>query len=86
MRREENPVFAAIPPQQHKLSVRFLSHPSLLLEFIRFIFILFFIEKSTRNHQSFELSTIDHHNSNLKPNTNDSDIYGVNIQVHEEVQ
>ena len=66
-----------------------LSHSSFFCFDLFVLYCFFFsFEKAAREHQSFELSTIDHdhHNANLKPNSNDSNIYGMNIQAPEEVQ
>ena len=72
----EIPTFAT--PSKHKFSVRF-SLPSRLCCLNWFII---YIEKAaSTDPQSFELSSIDQHSSNLKTNRSDSDIYGANIPV-----
>ena len=80
-RREGSPIFE-IPPQP-KLSVRFFL-PSVFVAYIYSfcIFFFFFFEKAaSRDPLSFELSLIDQHSSNSKPNKNNSNILGVNIPV-----
>ena len=44
--------------------------------------IVFYYEKAaSRDPQSFELSSIDHYSSKLKPNKDDSNFYGVDIPM-----